>query len=206
MNVVLLEKVGKLGVMGDVVTVKDGYARNFLLPKKKALRATQDNLAYFEKEKAALEKQNKTKKAEAEKIAKKIDGKTVPVIRAASEAGRLFGSVSTRDIANAVSSLGETVDRSLVHLNQNFKMLGLFPVEVHLHPEVLATVTINIARSEDEAKIQQKEGRALIVDHSEQEEEMTEEQAVSENVVEEAVETEVTEEETSETEKETTEA
>ncbi len=162
MQIVLLEKVGRLGGIGDVVTVKNGYARNFLLPRNKALRATKSNLAVFEAEKATLEKASAQRQKDAEKLAKVIEGKTVAVIRAASESGQLYGSVSTRDISNAVSTLGETVARDQVVINQSFKILGLFPVTIQLHPEVTAEVIINIARSEDEAAIQEKEGRALI--------------------------------------------
>lgn len=162
MQVVLLEKLQGLGKLGEVVNVKDGFARNFLLPQKKALRATKSNLAFFEAEKAKLQKLDGEKKVAAEKTSKKLNGKTVAIIRAASEAGQLFGSVSTRDIAVAVSTLGETVEKSQVQINQSFKNLGLFPVQIVLHGEVETVVTINIARSEDEAKIQEKEGRALI--------------------------------------------
>lgn len=162
MKIVLLERVSNLGAIGEVVEVRDGYARNFLLPQGKALRATKSNLAFFEAEKAKLEKLNAERKAAAEKASKTIDGKTVAIIRAASESGQLFGSVTTRDIANAVSTLGETVDRSHVNINQSFKTLGLFDVEIALHPEATSTVTINIARSEEEAAVQEKEGRALV--------------------------------------------
>ena len=172
MQVVLLEKVGTLGQIGDVVEVKSGYARNYLLPQAKALRATKTNMAVFEAQKAQLVKDNEKRKTDAEKAAKKVDGKTCVVIRAASEAGQLYGSVSTRDIAEAVSTLGETVDRTQVNVNQSFKTLGLFDVEIALHPEVLTTVTVNIARSEDEAAIQEKEGRALVA-KNEQEEDVT---------------------------------
>lgn len=171
MQIVLLERVGNLGSIGEVVDVRDGYARNFLLPQGKALRATKSNLAYFEAEKAKLEKLNAERKSQAEKASKTIDGKTVAILRAASEAGQLFGSVTTRDIADAVSTLGETVDRSHVNINQSFKTLGLFPVEIALHPEAVSTVTINIARNEDEAAIQEKTGRALTSDAQNEEEE-----------------------------------
>lgn len=162
MQVVLLEKVGRLGQIGDVVNVRDGYARNFLLPQNKALRATKDSLAIFEARKAQIVKENEAKKADAAKRAKAIEGKTVAIIRAASEGGQLYGSVSTRDIADAVSTLGQKVDRTQVQVNQSFKTLGLFPVTIALHAEVRINVTINIARSADEAAIQEKEGRALV--------------------------------------------
>lgn len=167
MQIILLEKVGRLGQMGDQVEVKDGYARNFLLPQKKALRATKDNIAYFEAQKTALVKDNETKKADAQKNSKKLDGAMVNIIRQASEGGQLYGSVSTRDIADAASALGVTVERQMVDINQSFKNLGLFPVTVALHPEVEVQITINIARSEDEAEKQKTLGRALVSDYSE---------------------------------------
>lgn len=162
MEIVLLENIGRLGAVGSVVTVKDGYARNFLLPQQKALRATKANLAFFEAEKSKLEKLDQERKKQAEKTAKVIDGKTVVVIRAASESGQLYGSVTTRDIAESASSLGETVDRSQVRINQSYKMLGLYDVVVELHPEVTAQITINIARSEEEAVAQEKAGKEAI--------------------------------------------
>lgn len=162
MQVVLLERLQGLGKLGEVVSVKDGYARNYLLPQKKALRATKSNLAYFEAEKAKIQKLDGEKKAAAEQASKKLNGKTVAIIRAASESGQLYGSVSTRDIADAVSTLGHAVDKASVQINQSFKTLGLFPVQISLHGEVETVVTVNIARSEDEAKIQEKEGRALV--------------------------------------------
>lgn len=162
MEIVLLENIGRLGNVGSVVTVKDGYARNFLLPQKKALRATKNNLAYFEAEKSKLEKLDQERKKTAEKTAKVIDGKTVVIIRAASESGQLYGSVTTRDIAQAVSALGETVERSQIRINQSYKMLGLYDVVVELHPEVTAQIVINIARSEEEAAAQEKAGKEAI--------------------------------------------
>ena len=162
MEIVLLENIGRLGAVGSVVTVKDGYARNFLLPQQKALRATKANLAFFEAEKSKLEKLDQERKKQAEKTAKVIDGKTVVVIRAASESGQLYGSVTTRDIAESASSLGETVDRSQVRINQSYKMLGLYDVVVELHPEVTAQITINIARSEEEAVAQEKAGKEAV--------------------------------------------
>jgi len=161
-EIILLERVDSLGQMGDVVKVKSGYARNFLLPQKKALRATKENVAYFEGQKKALEGNNIKKREEAEKLAKKIDGQKVVIIRQAAEAGQLFGSVSSRDIADAITAAGFKVDRSQVLLNQAFKLIGLFPVSVSLHPEVKVQVTLNIARSEEEAVTQQKTGKALI--------------------------------------------
>lgn len=162
MELILLERVENLGQMGDVVNVKPGYARNFLLPRGKALRANKDNIAYFEAQKKQLEAENLKKKDEAEKVAKKIDGLTVSIIRQASEGGQLYGSVASRDIAEAVTKGGATIDRGQVVLDRNFKALGLYPVKVVLHPEVSVEVTINIARTEEEAEIQLKSGEALV--------------------------------------------
>ncbi|MDE2336276.1 MAG: 50S ribosomal protein L9 [Alphaproteobacteria bacterium] len=169
MQVILLERVENLGQMGDVVAVKPGYARNFLLPRQKALRATQENIVYFEGQKKAIAAESLKKKAEAEKVAKKIGGLKVAIIRQASEAGQLYGSVTARDIAIAIIDAGFKVDRTQVSLGQNYKLLGLYPIKVWLHPEVPVEVTINIARSEEEAKIQEERGEALIVksDHEE---------------------------------------
>ena len=169
MQVILLERVENLGQMGEVVNVKSGYARNFLLPRSKALRATQDNVAYFETQKKHLEAENLKKRGEAEKLGKKVDGIHVAIIRQASEAGQLYGSVSARDIADAVVEAGFKVDRSQVRMDRSYKLLGLYPVKVSLHPEVTVEVTINIARSEEEAKIQEEKGEALISKTAEQE-------------------------------------
>lgn len=154
MQVVLLERVEKLGHMGEVVSVKDGYARNFLLPQGKALRATKANIARFEAERAHLEAKNLERRDEAKKLAETIDGEQYVVIRAASEAGALYGSVTTRDIADAVSAGGTQIDRSYVNLDKPMKTLGLHDVKIVLHPEVIVTVTINIARSAEEAELQ----------------------------------------------------
>lgn len=162
MEVILLERVENLGQMGDVVKVRAGYARNFLLPRNKALRATKNNVAYFETQKKVLEAENLKKRAEAEKVAKKLDGAKAVLIRQASEAGHLYGSVTSRDIAEAVTEAGVKIERNQVRLDNNYKMLGLFPVKITLHPEVVATVTINIARSQDEAKLQEEKGGALV--------------------------------------------
>lgn len=165
-QVILLERVENLGAMGDVVSVKPGYARNFLLPQSKALRATKENIAYYETQKAHLVKANNEKKADAEKIAKSIEGAKVVLIRQAAEGGQLFGSVSARDIAEELAtSSKQTVTRGMVALNQNFKTIGLFPVDVALHPEVKVKVTVNIARSTDEADVQAKTGKAVIADN-----------------------------------------
>lgn len=169
-QVILLERVERLGELGEIVNVKPGYARNYLLPQKKALRASKENVAYFEAQKKTLEADNEKKKKEAETFAKKIDGITVPVIRQASEAGQLFGSVNSRDISIAVSEESkETITRNMVDLNQNIKTIGLIPVAVVLHPEVKVEVIVNIARTVEEAEIQAKTGRALVAEAAEPE-------------------------------------
>ena len=161
-QIILLERVESLGQMGDVVSVKPGYARNFLLPQGKALRATKDNVAYFETQKKTLEADSLNKKKDAEAAAKKMDNVKVSIIRNASESGQLFGSVTSRDISDAITEAGFTTTKSQIALNQNLKMLGLFPVPVILHPEVKVDVTLNIARSVEEAKTQEKTGKALV--------------------------------------------
>lgn len=162
MQVILLERVESLGQMGEVVNVKPGYARNFLLPQSKALRATKANVALFEGQKKVLEAENLKRREEAEKVGKKVDGIHAAIIRQASEAGQLYGSVSARDIAEAIAEQGFKVDRNQVRMDRAYKLLGLYPVKVSLHPEVTVTVTINIARSKEEAKIQEERGEALI--------------------------------------------
>ncbi len=166
-EIILLEKVENLGKMGETVKVKPGYARNYLLPQKKALRATKENVAYFEAQRQALEGLNAERRAEAEKVAKKIDGAKVIVIRQASEAGHLYGSVASRDISEAIAeTCGVTINRSQVDMNAAFKAIGLFPVKISLHPEVKVEITLNIARSAEEAKTQEKTGKAVIVDYN----------------------------------------
>jgi large subunit ribosomal protein L9 len=161
MEVILLERIEKLGQMGDVVSVKSGYARNYLLPQKKALRKTKDNVSFFESQKAQLEADNLSRKGEAEQVAAKIAGLTVPIIRAAGESGQLYGSVTARDIAEAVTASGITVSRQQIVLDRALKTLGLEPIRVSLHPEVDVTITVNIARSNDEAEQQLSLGRAV---------------------------------------------
>ena len=156
MQVILLERVAKLGQMGDVVTVKDGYARNFLLPQKKALWASDTNIQQFEAEKAQLEARNLETKKEAEALAGKLDGRQFTVIRSASDGGSLYGSVTTRDAAQAATDDGFSVDRKQVALLAPIKELGLHKVSVMLHPEVEATIELNVARSEEEAELQAK--------------------------------------------------
>jgi large subunit ribosomal protein L9 len=162
MQVILLERVESLGQMGDVVNVKPGYARNFLLPRQKALRATKENVVFFDGQKKVLEADNLKRKIDAEKAAKKMNGITIAIIRQASEAGSLYGSVAARDIAAGITDKGFKVDRTQVRMDQNYKLLGLYPVKIYLHPEVVADITINIARSAEEAKIQEEKGEALI--------------------------------------------
>lgn len=154
MQVILLERVAKLGQMGEVVSVKDGYARNFLLPQGKALRASDGNIARFEADKAQLEARNLETKKEAESLAAKLDGQQFIVIRSASDSGSLYGSVSTRDAADAATADGFSVDRKQVYLSAPIKELGLHSVSVVLHPEVEATIMLNVARSTEEADLQ----------------------------------------------------
>jgi large subunit ribosomal protein L9 len=154
MEVVLLERVAKLGQMGEVVNVKQGYARNYLLPQGKALRATKANLARFEADKAQLEARNLETKKEAESLGSKLDGQQFIVIRSASDAGSLYGSVTTRDAADAATEAGFTVERKQVVLDHPIKELGLHDMVVILHPEVEVTITINVARSQEEAELQ----------------------------------------------------
>lgn len=162
MEVILLERIERLGQMGDVVTVKPGYARNFLLPQNKALRATEDNRAHFETQRAQLETVNLEQRTEAEKVGKKLDGTTIVLVRQAGEAGQLYGSVNANDIAAEVTGAGFTVNRQQIDLGQPIKILGLHPVSVKLHPEVTVGVVANVARSDDEAAIQAKTGRAVV--------------------------------------------
>jgi large subunit ribosomal protein L9 len=154
MEVILLQRVAKLGQMGDVVRVKDGYARNFLLPKGKALRATDANRQRFDTMKVDLEARNLEQKGEAEKVGSKLDGKNFIVLRQASETGQLYGSVSTRDLAALMSGSGVAVNRNQIELNAPIKTIGLHKVPVSLHPEIEVSVTVNVARSADEAERQ----------------------------------------------------
>lgn len=169
-QIILLERIEHLGNIGDVVSVKPGYARNYLLPGNKALRATEENIAYFETQRKRLEEENEKRKSEAQKHSDKIKDLKVVIIRQASEGGQLYGSVTARDIAEAASEeIGEKIERNMVELNQNFKYIGLFPVSVRLHPEVKVEIIVNIARSEEEAKKQERTGKAMIAGNEEQE-------------------------------------
>jgi len=153
-ELILLQRVEKLGQMGEIVKVKPGFARNFLLPQKKALRATKENRSYFDNQKAQLEAQNLRRKEEAERVAERVSGLSVVIIRQAGESGSLYGSVSNRDIAEASTQAGLTIDRSQVVLDHPIKTLGLTRVRVVLHPEVSLAVTVNVARSPEEAERQ----------------------------------------------------
>jgi large subunit ribosomal protein L9 len=158
MDIILLERVEKLGQMGQVVKVRPGFARNYLLPQKKALRATKENMAYFESQKAALQALNLEKRKDAEYVAGKMGKLMVTVIRQAGETGILYGSVSARDIADAVTADGYQIERHQVAIDQPIKTLGLFQVRVVLHPEVSVTVSVNVARSREEAVLQAQRG------------------------------------------------
>ncbi|MEC9142439.1 MAG: 50S ribosomal protein L9 [Pseudomonadota bacterium] len=161
MEIILLERVEKLGQMGDVVKVKPGYARNFLLPQGKALRANKANLERFETEKSQREADNLARRSDAETEAGKMDGLAVSMVRAASEMGQLFGSVTSRDISEAVTEAGFTITRSQVIMEKSIKTLGLHETRIRLHPEVTVTVTVNVARSLDEAETQLRTGVAV---------------------------------------------
>ena len=169
MEVILLERVEKLGLMGDVVNVKPGYARNYLLPKNKAISATEKNKEQFENKRNEYEATNLETKNEAENIGKKLDGNHVTMIRQAGENGNLYGSVSAKDVADGLVEIGYNVNRNQISLDRPIKTVGLHPIKVALHPEVMVTVTANVARSGDEAKLQEKTGEAIIAAESETE-------------------------------------
>jgi large subunit ribosomal protein L9 len=154
MEVILLERIAKLGQMGDVVRVRDGFARNFLFPQHKALRATDENRKKFESQRSQLEARNLERKQEAVAVSEKLDGKSFVIVRQAGETGQLYGSVTTRDLAEVLTAAGFTVGRNQVALTQPIKTIGLHSVAIVLHPEVESKVTINVARSEDEAERQ----------------------------------------------------
>ncbi len=183
MQVILLERIGRLGQMGDVVRVKDGYARNFLLPQGKALRATEDNKKHFESQRVVLEARNLELKSEAEGVSTKLDGKTFVSIRQAGDTGQLYGSVSTRDIAEVISAGGFSVDRRQVLLDKPIKALGLHEVRVQLHPEVIVKATINVARSTEEAERQARgEDVTVIREEAPEIETFSEDEAFEEGV------------------------
>lgn len=161
MEIILLERVEKLGQMGEIVRVKPGYARNYLLPQKKAVRLTDENRNRFEEQRAQLEANNLARRGDAEAVATKLRGLTVVLIRQAGEAGQLYGSVNARDIADAVTAAGFTVGRQQIRLQQPIKMLGLHDVAVGLHPEVIERITVNVARTPGEAEMQARTGAAV---------------------------------------------
>jgi large subunit ribosomal protein L9 len=173
MEVILLERIEKLGQMGDVVSVKPGFARNFLLPQKKALRASAQNRDYFNERKAQLETENLEKRADAEKVAEKMEGLSISIIRSAGDSGQLYGSVNSRDIAEGVTEAGFSVSRNQVLMDRPIKMLGLHDYRVRLHPEVDTNVVVNIAQSEDEAAAQLESGKAIIPSQSGEEDDDT---------------------------------
>ena len=164
MEVILLERIEKLGQMGDLVVVKPGFARNFLLPQKKAVTATQEHKAQFESQRVHLEAQNLEQRTEAEKVGEKLEGQKIVMVRQAGDAGQLYGSVSVRDIADGVIGAGFTINRNQVKLGEPIKSIGLHTVTVNLHPEVSVSIAVNVARSIDEAKIQDKTGSVNIDD------------------------------------------
>lgn len=161
MEVILLERIEGWGQMGDIVKVRPGYARNYLLPQRKALRATKANMAFFETQRTQLEATNLAQRQEAEQVGNKIDGLAVVLIRQASETGQLYGSVTARDIADALHEEGLTVERNQVVLDRPIKTLGLNPIRVRLHPEVSVTITANVARTNEEAELQVESGEMV---------------------------------------------
>lgn len=161
-EVILLERIERLGHLGQVVKVRPGFARNFLLPQKKALRATKSNLDLFEKQRAELEAKNAAQRSAAEALAKEIADLKLVIIRQSSETGQLYGSVSARDIADSAKGTKHTIDRNQVQIDAPIKTLGLFPIKIKLHPEVTVKVTVNIARSAEEAVVQAEKGAAVV--------------------------------------------
>ena len=176
MKVILLERVERLGALGDTVTVKDGFARNFLLPRQKALRATSSNLKVFEAQRAQLEQRNASARADSEKAGEKLDGSSYVLIRQAGESGQLYGSVSARDVADAINAEGGKVERSMVVLDTPIKTLGVHTIKVRLHAEVTVSVKINIARSTDEAE-RQARGENVINSQFDEERQLAADQA-----------------------------
>src|ERR1051325_10730874 len=179
MQVVLLERVEKLGQIGDVVKVKDGFARNYLLPKKKALRATKANLSYFETQRTQLEARNLEQRKEAEQVGAKLKGNRFMLLRQAGDRGQLYGSVSPRDIADVITKGGFTVVRTQVPIDRAIKTIGLHEISIVLHPEVRVPVTMNVARTEDEAE-RQARGEDVLAEQTEQEEALANAEALFE--------------------------
>lgn len=169
MEVILLERIEKLGLMGEVVNVKPGFARNYLLPRKKALRATKANIAQFDTQRSQFEAANIQKRDEGQKIGDKLEGLTVVLVRQASDSDQLYGSVTTRDIAAEITDAGFSIDKNQVQLDQPIKTVGMHNVSVRLHPEVSVTVTVNVARTEDEAESQARGERPGRMDDDEEE-------------------------------------
>ena len=190
MQVILLERIEKLGQMGDVVTVRPGYARNYLLPKKKALRATDENLKVFESQRTQLEADNLERRSEAESVAGKLDGLSIVLIRQAGEGGQLYGSVTARDMAQALGKDGVKVERAQVQLDKVIKVLGLHPVRLRLHPAVSVTITVNVVRSEEEARAQASEGHFVSAEEQRAAEEAVIQDVITEVEAEEATEAE----------------
>ncbi|HYN38322.1 MAG TPA: 50S ribosomal protein L9 [Rhodospirillales bacterium] len=180
MEIILLERIENLGQMGEVVRVKPGYARNYLLPQKKAVRLTDDNRKRFEAQRAQLEATNLERRGEAQAVGAKLDGLAIVLIRQAGEAGQLYGSVSARDISDAVTAAGFTVNRQQIRLQQPIKMLGLHKLGVSLHPEVIVQIIVNVARTPDEAETQARTGTAIARTGAERREE--DEQALEEQM------------------------
>jgi large subunit ribosomal protein L9 len=197
-EVILLERIENLGQMGDVVKVRPGFARNFLLPKKKALRASKRNLEYFESQRAQLEADNLQRRDEATAVAGKIEGMQVVLIRQAGDSGQLYGSVNARDVAEALSAAGATVGRGQVALDRPIKMLGLHPVRVRLHPEVAVTISANVARSEEDAQRQAETGEMVSADQLRAAEDAAEAEALALAEAAEAAEAEAAEAEDNE--------
>ena len=162
MNIILTQKINKLGKLGDTVDVKDGYARNFLLPQGKAIRATKENLEIFSREKSKREAENQSNKDEAEKLSESIKDISIVILRPASETGQLYGSVSTRDIAKEVIEKGFSITHKQIVLDKTVKELGLQKIKISLHPEILIEIKLNVARTIEEAKIQENTGEAII--------------------------------------------
>ena len=168
MDIILLQRIGNLGQIGDVVTVKDGYARNFLLPQKKALRANEANKKVFEANREKLEAENAERRTDAQKFGEKVDGEEIVLIRAASNTGQLYGSVNVRDVASALNEKGHDIDKKQVIMGAPIKTIGMFDVTVALHPEVEVTIKANVARSDDEAELQ-SQGVDVIAQMNEEE-------------------------------------
>jgi large subunit ribosomal protein L9 len=180
MEVILLERIEKLGQMGDVVKVKPGYARNYLLPQKKALRANKSNLAYFQTRRTQLEAENLQRRDEAEAVAKRLEGLSVVMIRQAGDTGQLYGSVTARDLSQAITEAGVSIDRKQVALDKVIKVLGLHTVKVRLHPEVSVEVAANVARSQTEAETQAKTGHMVSAEEQRETEEAAVEAVIAE--------------------------